>query len=180
MIEPSIGRKLWYHPDSRRGDPPPIKAEQPYDASVVCVYSERELSLAVWDHEGNMFPRRNVRLAQDDDIVEPGMAQWMPFQVGQAKRHEASDRGANEVGGDPNLLRLFTSLESRVGSVEGKADKHEALLQMHNMVGNVGTSATEVDQGKVEAAPAESTVRDQGGPLSDDAHPDREEELRNQ
>jgi hypothetical protein len=98
MIEPTVGRVVWYRPDaydmdrdgmvvSREADP------QPLCAWVVFVHSARVVNLAVFDHNGALFTRSSVTLVQDDDPIPAGRhAEWMPYQKGQAAKHEALEQ----------------------------------------------------------------------------------------
>lgn len=100
IIPPTIGRKVWYWPSDYDKhlhlDIPPgylhtaIEAfdpQQACDATVVYVLSDRCVNLQVVDHNGNVHKRYSVTLAQPGDEVPAGggYAEWMPFQVGQAK-----------------------------------------------------------------------------------------------
>lgn len=79
IIEPSIGRKLWYW----TGDP---EQKQAQDATVCYVWGTRMVNLRVTDHQGVSRPETSVRLWQEGDPALMGAyAMWMPFQVGQAK-----------------------------------------------------------------------------------------------
>lgn len=79
IIEPSIGRKLWFW----KGDP---EQKQPEDATVCYVWGTRMVNLQVVSHQGVSRPETSVRLWQEGDPVIQGCyAQWMPFQVDQAK-----------------------------------------------------------------------------------------------
>jgi hypothetical protein len=67
------------------------------DATVVFVHSERRVNLLVVDHAGNNYPVCSVFLQQEGDEVPQGMyAQWMPYQVGQAKTDEAKSVKAEQ------------------------------------------------------------------------------------
>ncbi len=88
MIKPSIGRKVWYHPSEadllahggHLGD------EQPFDATVVYVHDERSVNLRVTGHDGTTYTVLRAPLLQEgDQPLSPGYAEWMPYQVGQAR-----------------------------------------------------------------------------------------------
>ena len=90
-ITPTIGRKLWYWPNEND-----IKIEymesfdsvQPFDATVVFVEDLRKVNLFIVDHNGNTYDRRYIPLIQpgDDKPVGGGYCEWMPYQIGQAKK----------------------------------------------------------------------------------------------
>ena len=93
MIKPTIGRKVWFYAGGavlpgawttyKSGD-----ETQPMDATVVYVHGDRMVNLAVLDHAGEPHAVRSVHLVQPgDEAVPNGMrAEWMPYQVGQAKK----------------------------------------------------------------------------------------------
>lgn len=83
MIIPSIGRVVWY-----RGMP---RREQPFAALVTYVHNDRMVNLVVFDHNGTPAGRNNVTLVQERDAIPAApasYAEWMPYQVGQAKKTE--------------------------------------------------------------------------------------------
>lgn len=84
MIEPTIGRVVWYHP--------PNMHEQPWAALVVFVHNSGLVNLTVFDDNGMGKAKLNVPLLQDDqtaDGVTTGYCEWMTFQKGQAAKQEA-------------------------------------------------------------------------------------------
>ena len=83
MIPPTIGRKVWYR--SRPGDGAVYDANQPFDATVVHVWSDECVNLVISDHQGNQFVKTSVTLAQDRE-AQPGECEWMPYQKGQAAK----------------------------------------------------------------------------------------------
>jgi len=93
IIPPTVGRKVWYTPsdDDRRGSVTEkameVNGEEPLDATVVAVWGERLVNLAILDIYGNLHARRSVTLLQaGDPVPERGRyARWMPYQLGQAK-----------------------------------------------------------------------------------------------
>lgn len=97
IIKPTVGRKVHYIPST---DPHDDDAEmlthtvdfvvQPLDATVIAVYADDVVNLSIFDIHGHIFSRRNVKLLQEGDRA-PSMgryAQWMPYQIGQAKKEE--------------------------------------------------------------------------------------------
>ena len=103
MIKPTVGRKVWYWPSKfDRTGPKPMVAVgsqdagnlQPLDATIVAVWGDRCVNLVVHDANGSAFQKFSVTLRQEGD--EPlkdadgkevlGHAEWMPYQVGQAKK----------------------------------------------------------------------------------------------
>lgn len=91
IIKPTVGRVVWYYPGALDGmgalDGGPMKAD------VVYVHNDRMVNLSIFDHVGNHYTRNSVQLVQEGDAVARGVGwcQWMPYQVGQAKKHEADE-----------------------------------------------------------------------------------------
>jgi hypothetical protein len=84
IIKPSIGRIVWYWPRSLDG----YKADQALAAIITLVHSDHVVNLVAFSPTGVSIPRINVYLAQDsvDHPYQSNYAQWMPYQVGQAKQ----------------------------------------------------------------------------------------------
>ncbi len=98
MIKPTVGRKVWYRPniEDRIGyggmavyfhDVEEFDG-QPLDATIVFVRNDRLVNLTIMDHNGAQHQRTSVVLKQDDDVMDEdaAYAEWMPYQVGQAKK----------------------------------------------------------------------------------------------
>jgi hypothetical protein len=81
MIKPTIGRQVWYHPDNTT-DRAMSAQGQPLAATVVYVWNDRLVNLAVFDGNGQHFQRKSVVLIQDDDAfpIEAAYCEWMPYQ----------------------------------------------------------------------------------------------------
>lgn len=123
MISPTVGRVVWYRPsesDTRvaMAVRPGI---QPLAAIVAHVFDDHLVNLTVFDHDGNSYPRQNVQLVQEGEEKPEGVsfAQWMPFQVGQAKKHEqpqaaiaAPDLAAIEQGLTGKLAYAVDSISA--------------------------------------------------------------------
>ena len=98
MIEPTVGRKVWYRPSTldlnTRGTLSNPKMEafpgQPLDATIVSVTNDRLVNLVIFDVYGNHHRKLGVTLLQDDDTapVAEGYGEWMPYQVQSAKKDE--------------------------------------------------------------------------------------------
>jgi hypothetical protein len=87
MIDPTVGRRVWYWPSEYDRSAGMIAdGKQPCDAGIAYVHSARMVNLTVADHNGNLHARTSVTLMQEGDAPVPGAyAQWMPYQKGQAK-----------------------------------------------------------------------------------------------
>jgi hypothetical protein len=82
MISPTIGRIVWYRDGS----------SQPLAAIVTYVWSDRLVNLAVFNPNDCLpFGKTSVTLMQDGDQLPVGesYAEWMPYQKGQAAKHDA-------------------------------------------------------------------------------------------
>jgi hypothetical protein len=115
MIQPTVGRIVWYQPNPAKGDPPPIFLTQPFVGIVTCVNTVRNVSLVVYSHRGESLVRNDVTLAQDDDLVEKGMAEWMPFQKGQVAKLAPAQVDQEFMG---RVLDALDALQIRIAGVE--------------------------------------------------------------
>lgn len=87
MIKPTVGRIVWYR------DHQPGLDYQPCAAIVTYVHSDRLVNLSVFDCDGEHRPHTSVTLVQENDPVPNGpYCEWMPYQIGQAKKHEESSK----------------------------------------------------------------------------------------
>lgn len=84
MIKPSIGRVVLFQPSHVAGAP---DAVQPYAALITYVWSDRMINVAAFTPGGTPLAATSVALLQDDDVIPQcgHYAQWMPYQIGQAK-----------------------------------------------------------------------------------------------
>ena len=89
VIAPSVGRKVHFYPGNVQFHSKPhcINPAVPMDATVVFVWSDRMVNLQVVDHIGQVHALTSITLRQPDDVIAEGAAyaEWMPFQVGQAR-----------------------------------------------------------------------------------------------
>lgn len=91
MIQPSIGRVVWYRPNlATDGNLARNSVDQPFAAIVTFIYSAELVNLVVFDHRGTPHNRAGVRLAQDREAA-PGECEWMPYQKGQAAKTEIAE-----------------------------------------------------------------------------------------
>jgi hypothetical protein len=90
MIQPSIGRVVWYFPSKDHEDINKF-SDQPMAALVTHVWGDRCINIAAFDHHGSAFPVQSVTLLQDHDAPLEGgrYAMWMPYQIAQAAKHAA-------------------------------------------------------------------------------------------
>jgi hypothetical protein len=100
---------VWYRPDEadlNGGAEPPMQVvfdadgPQPLAAQIVAVYGPRMVSVVLYDADGRHYARTSVMLMQGD-AEDPPMSgryvEWMPYQQGQAKRHEIGNTAGNMI-----------------------------------------------------------------------------------
>ena len=85
MIKPTVGRVVWYYPSGKSQ----LEAgTQPLSAQVAYVHGDRMINIGYLDHNGTASSKTSVTLVQEgDEIPEHGFCMWMPYQIGQAKKH---------------------------------------------------------------------------------------------
>lgn len=90
MIQPTVGRVVWFYPSGAK------PTDQPLAAMIVCVWSDTCVNLAVFDKSGNPMvnPPTSVLLIQEGNPVPSGgfYCTWMPYQKGQAQKTEALEK----------------------------------------------------------------------------------------
>lgn len=90
MIKPTVGRVVWFYPeidDEHFED----QGKGPFAAMVCAVHSDFLINVVVFNEHGESEGRCDVTLVQEGQPVPFGAyAEWMPYQIGQAKKHEAS------------------------------------------------------------------------------------------
>jgi hypothetical protein len=92
MIKPTIGRVVWYSPAASEripGEP----NDQMLDAHITYVWTDRMVNLMAVTPNGTPFGVTSVTLVQEGDATPiERFCMWMPYQVGQAKKHESEDK----------------------------------------------------------------------------------------
>lgn len=104
MIDPTIGRKVWYWPNGAE-ETTVYRDDQALDASVCFVHEAtddwRRINVSVIDHAGTLHGRQHVALVQEGepkpDAGTP-YCEWMPFQRGQAKRRDPMNQDPGGIG----------------------------------------------------------------------------------
>lgn len=106
ITPPSVGRKVWYRPskfDMQGPVPMTISGSlpdgniHPLDATVIAVWGDRCINVLVTDILGKQFPVLSCTLLQEGDEppkdldgnVAGRYCEWMPYQLGQAKKEAA-------------------------------------------------------------------------------------------
>ena len=94
MIKPTVGHVVWYHPHPNE---PRGEEYQPLAAIVTYVWHDRMVNLAVFDANTlGVYNMTSVALKQegDDLSVFTPYCEWMPYQKGQAAKHDAEKSNA--------------------------------------------------------------------------------------
>lgn len=110
MISPTPGRMVYFHPGTHDSLRAQVPDGRPLAGQIAYVWNDRMVNLQVLDTNGNPHSRTSVQLLQDDDkpsvcgegvpgvtVLEFGHACWMPYQLGQAAKTEAT---ALELGAE--------------------------------------------------------------------------------
>jgi len=89
-IVPTVGRKVYFYSPTPEGADKPshaLDAKQPFDATILYVWSPTCVNLAVTSHTGRqMYPTSvELRDPSPEDGHNGTYATWMPFQEGQAR-----------------------------------------------------------------------------------------------
>lgn len=86
MIKPTVGRVVWFHPnEEKEGIPADTNA-----AIITHVWGDEMVNLVVFSPNGESRGETSVWLWQGEDATIPRPSarycEWMPYQVGQARR----------------------------------------------------------------------------------------------
>lgn len=103
-LHPTVGRKVWFRPCPEQITGHGITAfnGQPLDATIICVWTDTCVNLQVTDHGGKSHFISSCQLAypgMDLSQLRYGYAEWMPYQIGQAKK-EAEPKAKIYPGGE--------------------------------------------------------------------------------
>jgi hypothetical protein len=93
MIKPTVGRVVWFTPAT--DDQTFRDYNPPFAAHVAYVWGDTCVNLAVILPDGSGFVgETSVTLVQSDEEkaaqVSGRFAEWMPYQKGQAAKHDAA------------------------------------------------------------------------------------------
>jgi hypothetical protein len=115
MIMPTVGRIVWFWPD-KNDCPGQWPGEQPLAAIITHVVHNRRVHLNVFEATGGSCAKVGVLLKQPSDPDVYGEhCSWMPYQVGQAQKHESADLSA--ANGDAKVSMQQPSLADKLGSI---------------------------------------------------------------
>lgn len=90
MIQPTVGRVVWFTPQTGAGGAFQRDVEQPLAAQIAYVHGDTLINIGFLDQDGVHHSATSVPLLQEgDDKPEQGrFCTWMPYQLGQAARTE--------------------------------------------------------------------------------------------
>jgi hypothetical protein len=88
VIEPTVGRVVWYRPTHADPLGSAVEPTKRYAAHVADVLPDGTVNLLVISPMASTFDRVGVTLVQEGE-PEPGQCQWMPYQKGQAAKTES-------------------------------------------------------------------------------------------
>jgi len=128
LINPTVGRVVWFWPNPDLC-PGPWPGEQPLAAIIAHVHHPRLVNLTVFEMSGRPIGYEFVALLQEGDekpVDQRGFASWMPYQLGQAKRHEADGLSATNGGGNvpvqqPSLTDTGSTTDEGQQAGQGQA-----------------------------------------------------------
>lgn len=122
MIEPTVGRVVWFFPPESSRDP----NGQPLAATIAKVLDDRHINVGALLGDGTHFAAQNIVLLQDGDhLSEPDQAYacWMPYQKGQAAKAEKLElqlagTGSAGVGSETKAQQTGAELTARLVNFE--------------------------------------------------------------
>lgn len=82
MIKPTVGRVVLIFQTDAQVDP--------YPALITKVWGDANINVAGFNDGGTPFSESSIVLVQDGAIVTGRRAEWMPYQVAQAAKAEAT------------------------------------------------------------------------------------------
>jgi len=84
MITPTPGRIMWYWPVKDQ------RSDQPWAAIVTTVWDDNMVNLCAFTPNGVPTATMSVPIVQDGSpysIGDSPYCEWMPYQIGQAKKN---------------------------------------------------------------------------------------------
>jgi hypothetical protein len=98
MIHPTVGRIVWYYPDHRLEATLPPRHNRPLAAIIAHVWSDTCINIAFFDSNGAFNSATSVLLWQEGNPRPgAGFCEWMPYQIGQAQKAEATAKKYDEA-----------------------------------------------------------------------------------
>lgn len=96
IINPTVGRKVWFYPQEEDITEGVDYRDQPLDATVVYVHGISLVNLHVLDASGNAWKFENVILLPEERPYDFPVrcAMWMPYQRRQVAAQQLEQNGA--------------------------------------------------------------------------------------
>jgi len=90
MIQPTLGRIVWFTPDPKC--PMSVDRDGRCAAIVTSVQSDSFVNLTVFDADGQTHAKQRVPLVQEGDAppATGHFCQWMPYQIHRARELAAA------------------------------------------------------------------------------------------
>jgi hypothetical protein len=120
MIVPTVGRVVWFWPGvnfvmhrAATGQNFAFDGNGPCAAIVVKVWGDRLVNLSVFDQNGTSHAVTSCPLKQEGDeiVAEGSYCEWMPYQIGQAKKEAPESKPQTFVD------RLIIERDELVGRI---------------------------------------------------------------
>jgi len=81
---PTVGRVVLYWPTE--GENCEVLPVQPMAANVAYVWNDNMVNLSIAAHNGSVFGKTSIVMAEEDTDAKPGECEWMPYQKEQAAK----------------------------------------------------------------------------------------------
>jgi hypothetical protein len=152
-ITPTVGRVVWFYPHANAqfdGFSPPVPG-QPLAAIIAAVLMSGDLNLAVFDAVGVAHSRTVVPLVQEGDEAPADgyFATWMPYQIGQAKKHADEPKAA--------------AMAQCSGQIIGAGARDDAFVRSHALDMALRTPGLMGQQDVIDAVSAYKEFIQRGG-----------------
>lgn len=157
MIQPSVGRKVWYYQSSSDAMNPNV---QPRDATIVYVISDRLVNLRVSDTQGDTMPKLAVQLYQgEDDEPKSEFACWMPYQSQQAKKAETPTNFGERISAlEVQNEILVKSINELQASLRAKTQPDNITKQPESSALNLGAAVVAAGEPPLINVPSQATI----------------------
>lgn len=128
MITPTVGRVVWFG-GAETDHLTKLAEGEPLAAIVTKVHSDTSVDVVIFPPGSPVHGAHKVRLLQDDEQppTDTPFCMWMPYQKGQAAKHEKGGGSFEE------LKKRVEALEEAVtakGSLEELANRVKVLEQL--------------------------------------------------
>lgn len=99
LIHPTVGRKVWFHPQKEDVAEGVDYRDQPLDATIVYVHSAGLVNLHVLDASGTAWKFEHVILLPGERNWDFPVrcAVWMPYQLKEARKTNPQSQNSNSL-----------------------------------------------------------------------------------